>query len=143
MNLFGAEIPFAGHCSIEPIAFDGERTRMRVALRREHTNHFGIAHGGILCTLLDIAMGTAARCNVGRPVMTLDMQVSFLSPGRGEIIAEGRVLRAGRSIVFCEAEARTSTGELVAKSSGIFKAVSENHDSLPQNRTNSSSSASR
>jgi len=68
-------------------------------------------------------MGTAARCTVGLPVMTLDMQASFLSPGRGELTAEGRVVRAGRSIVFCEAEVRSAEGELVAKASGLFKPV--------------------
>lgn len=123
MNIFGADIPFAAHCGIEPIGFEDGRTRLRVCAAPEHANNLGIAHGGLICTLLDIAMGTAARCTVGRPVMTLDMQASFLSPGRGEMIGEGRVLRAGRSIVFCEAEVRTTEGELVAKASGIFKPI--------------------
>jgi acyl-coenzyme A thioesterase PaaI-like protein len=32
-------------------------------------------------------------------------------------------VRAGRSIVFCEAEVRSAEGELVAKASGLFKPV--------------------
>jgi uncharacterized protein (TIGR00369 family) len=123
MDIFGADIPFAAHCGIEPIDFTEGRTRLRMRVAPEHGNNLGIAHGGLICTLLDIAMGTAARCTVGRPVMTLDMQASFLSPGRGELTAEGRVLRAGRSIVFCEAEVRTADGDLVAKASGLFKPV--------------------
>src|SRR5215203_5023210 len=107
MRIFGADIPFAAHCGVEPIDFSDGRTRLRVRARPEHTNNLGIVHGGLICTLLDIAMGTAARCTTGHPVMTLDMQASFISPGRGEMIGEGRVLRAGRSIVFCEAEVRT------------------------------------
>jgi uncharacterized protein (TIGR00369 family) len=121
MDIFGADIPFAAHCGIEPIGFEDGRTRLRVRAAPEHTNNLGIVHGGLIYTLLDIAMGTAARCTAGLPVMTLDMQASFLSPGRGEMTAEGRVLRAGRSIVFCEADVRTAEGELVAKASGIFK----------------------
>jgi uncharacterized protein (TIGR00369 family) len=66
-------------------------------------------------------MGTAARQAAGETVMTLDMQVSFLAPGRGTLIATGNVLRAGRSIIFTEAEVRTENQELVAKSTGIFK----------------------
>ena len=97
MDIFGADIPFAGHCGIEPIGFADGRTRLRARARPEHVNNLGIAHGGLICTLLDVAMGTAARCTVGLPVMTLDMQASFLSPGRGELTAEGRVVRAGRS----------------------------------------------
>lgn len=123
MLTFGAEIPFVDHCGIEPLDFDGTRTRLRVTIGPEHLNNLGIAHGGLLCTILDVAMGTVARSIVGVPVMTLDMQTSFLSPGRGVLIAQGRVLRAGRSIVFCEADLRDEAGELVARSSGTFRAV--------------------
>ncbi len=69
-----------------------------------------MAHGGVTCTLLDIAMGSAARRLVDLPVMTLDMQTSFIAPGRGVLLAEGRVIRAGRSVVFCEGEVRTESG---------------------------------
>ena len=105
-----------------PARLNDGRTRLRLALRPEHGNNLGIAHGGVICTLLDIAMGTAARCTIGVPVMTLDMQTSFIGPGRGVLIGEGRVLRAGRSILFCEAEVTAEdTGELIAKGSGVFK----------------------
>ena len=122
--VFGAEIPFADHCAIEEIGSVEGRTRLRMTLGPQHMNNIGVVHGGALCTLLDVAMGTAGRTQAGKPVMTLDMQVAFLSPGRsGVLTAEGRVVRGGRSILFCEAEIRDETGELVAKSSGVFKAV--------------------
>jgi uncharacterized protein (TIGR00369 family) len=124
--VFGAEIPFVDHCSIEEIGLFEGRTRLRMTLGPEHMNNIGIAHGGAICTLLDVAMGTAGRTHAGRPVMTLDMQVAFLAPGRsGVLTAEGRVVRGGRSILFCEAEIRDEAGELVAKSSGVFKPVNQ------------------
>jgi uncharacterized protein (TIGR00369 family) len=113
MEIFGAVIPFADHCGVEPLDIGNGRSRLRLALKPEHGNNLGIAHGGLICTLLD--------SKVMRPVMTLDMQVSFLAPGRGVLLAEGRVLRAGRTVVFCEAEVRDEAGELVAKASGLFK----------------------
>jgi uncharacterized protein (TIGR00369 family) len=122
--MFGAEIPFVDHCAIEEVGFVEGGTRLRMVLGPQHMNNIGIAHGGALCTLLDVAMGTAGRTHVGKPVMTLDMQVAFLAPGRaGVLTAEGRVVRGGRSILFCEAEIRDEAGELVAKSSGTFKAT--------------------
>lgn len=122
MPIFGAEIPFADHCGIEEIGvFDGV-TRLRAVTAAHHTNNLGMVHGGLTCTLLDLALATAARTRIGRPVMTLDMQVAFIGPGRGNLIAEGRVIRAGRSVIFCEGEARQEDdGSLVAKASGIFK----------------------
>ena len=43
----------------------------------------GVAHGGLLMTLLDVAMGSAARAHVDGNVVTVDMQVAFLAPGTG------------------------------------------------------------
>ncbi|ACL55231.1 PaaI family thioesterase [Methylobacterium nodulans] len=120
-TIFGAEIPFARLCGVEALRFENGRTHLRLVLGPEHANNLGIAHGGVLCTLLDIAMGTVARLTAGRPVVTLDMQTRFLSPGRGVLLAEGRVVRAGQSILFCDAEVRGEAGTLVASASGVFK----------------------
>lgn len=120
-TIFGATIPFADHCGIEELGVAEGRTRLRLVLGREHTNNLGIAHGGIICTLLDTAMGTAARLKAGCPVLTLDLQARFLAPGRGHLLAEGSVVRAGRSILFCEATITDDAGTLVATASGLLK----------------------
>ncbi len=121
--IFGAKIPFADHCGIEFLGADNGATRLRVVVDERHGNNSGIPHGGLIATLLDVAMGTAARLATdAAAVITLDMHVSFVAPGDAALTAEGRVVRAGGSIVFAEAEARGATGQIVAKASGIFKA---------------------
>ena len=122
-GIFGAEIPSAGLCGIEALGVGDGRTRLRVCLGERHGNHLGMAHGGLLATLLDVAMGTAARHAAGCSVVTLDMQVSFIAAGRGTLLAEGRVVRAGRSVVFAEADIHGEAGELGAKTRGVFKPV--------------------
>lgn len=122
-TLFGAHVPFATACGIEALDVCEGRTRLRLVLRPDHANNLGIAHGGVICTLLDVALGTAARLGAGRPVVTLDMQTRFLAPGRGVLVAEGRVTRAGRSVMFCEAEIRDAAGALVATATGLLKPV--------------------
>lgn len=124
-TVFGAQIPFARFCGIEALDAREGRTRLRLALAPEHANNLGIAHGGVICTLLDVALGTAARLAAGRPVLTLDMQTRFLAPGRGVLTAEGRITRAGRSVLFCEAEIRDAAGDLVASATGLLKPVGE------------------
>lgn len=121
MATYGAEIPFVDHCGIVALEPRDGRTRLRVALGPEHLNNLGVAHGGLIATLLDVAMGTAARSNVGHPVMTLSMQSSFVAPGRGLLHAEGRLLRAGRSIAHCEATVTGPEGEIVATGSAVMK----------------------
>ena len=122
-EVFGVHIPFIAHCGIEALEVVDGRTRLRLVPGPSSVNQLGIAHGGLIATLLDVAMGSAARHAAGRAVMTLDMHVAFLSPGRGTLIAEGRVTRAGRSVIFCEADIRDEAGGLVAKSTGLMKPV--------------------
>jgi uncharacterized protein (TIGR00369 family) len=123
-DIFGAHIPFVHFCGIEPVSSEPGLTRLRVRLEDHHMNQLGIAHGGITMTLLDVALGTAARSGSDKSaVMTLDMQTQFISPGRGTLSAEGRIVKAGRSLVFVEADVHDETGTLVAKASAIFKST--------------------
>ena len=120
-DYFGVKIPFAEHCRIIALSHEPGHVRLSVQVAEEHKNNLGIAHGGVILTLLDIALGSAARTAAGVPVMTIDMHSAFLSPGRGELFGEGRVLRQGRSLIFSEGEVRDAEGNLVAKGSGVFK----------------------
>jgi uncharacterized protein (TIGR00369 family) len=123
-DIFGAHIPFVHFCGIEPVSSEPGRTRLRVKLEDHHMNQLGIAHGGITMTLLDVALGTAARSGSDKSaVMTLDMQTQFIAPGRGTLSAEGRIVKSGRSLVFVEADVHDDMGTLVAKASGIFKST--------------------
>ena len=119
--IFGAKIPFADLCGIEFLGAKDGVTRLGVTIEPKHGNNSGVPHGGLIATLLDIAMGSAARLAASAPVTTLDMHINFLAIGEDSLIAEGRVLRAGGSLFFCEAEARDAKGEIIAKASGVFK----------------------
>ena len=123
-DIFGAHIPFVHFCGIEPMSTEPGRTRLRVKLEDHQMNQLGIAHGGITMTLLDVAVGTAARSGSNKSaVMTLDMQTQFIAPGRGTLLAEGRVVKEGRSLVFVEADVHDEEGTLVAKASAILKST--------------------
>lgn len=124
MPIFGVDVPFPEFCGIEEVGvFDGA-TRLRVTVRPHHINNVGIVHGGLICTLLDVALATPARIGLGYPVITLDMQVAFVGAGRGDLVGEGRLVRAGRSISYTEAEVRhEADGTLVAKGMSVVKAA--------------------
>ena len=121
---YGASIPFVEHIGIQRDMTDG-RARVFLDVRPEHRNSWKAVHGGVLMTMLDIAMSLAARLHIqSEPggILTVDMSVNFVSAATGDrIVAEGRVLGGGRSTVFCEAEARDMADKLVAKSMGTFK----------------------
>jgi len=96
--------------------------RLRVPVKDGLRNAAGApVHGGVLSALVDMAIGGAlgtTHDNAGGGVgqTTLDMNVSFLSAaGDGELVAEGRLLRRGRTIAFGEARISDGAGRLVAK----------------------------
>jgi uncharacterized protein (TIGR00369 family) len=95
--------------------------RLRVPVKDGLRNAAGApVHGGVLSALVDMAIGGAlgtTHDNAGGGVgqTTLDMNVSFLSAaGDGELVAEGRLLRRGRTIAFGEARISDGAGKLVA-----------------------------
>ena len=81
---------------------------IRVPFRPDLTQQHGFLHAGVVTSALDSACGYAAfsLMPVGAGVLTLEFKTNLLAPARGkELIARGRVLRAGRTITVCQAEA--------------------------------------
>ena len=94
--------------------------RLRIPVRDEIRNAAGApVHGGVYSALVDMAVGGAlgtlhAEAQGGVGQTTLDLNVSFLAAARGDIIAEGRIIKRGRTIAFGEATVKDSAGTLVA-----------------------------
>jgi len=99
------------------------RAVVSLELRENLTNSWGAAHGGVITALLDAAMaGAAMSADVHQSgVVTVNLSVTFVGAASGVLRAEGRMLRRGRALVFCEAEIRNDSGELVAQGLGTFK----------------------
>jgi len=118
------KIPFVAHLGLVTEELGQGTARLSMPLPEHFTNSLGTAHGGIIMSLLDVALCTAARTlhpdSIG--VITIDMSTSFIGGGSGDrLLAEARVLRDGRSMTFVEAEARNADGSLVAKAIGTVK----------------------
>jgi uncharacterized protein (TIGR00369 family) len=118
------KIPFVSHLGLVTEALGEGTARLSMPLPEHFTNSLGTAHGGVIMSLLDVALCTAARTlhpdSIG--VVTVDMSTSFIGGGSGgRLLAEARVLRDGRSMTFVEGEARNADGSLVAKAIGTVK----------------------
>ena len=117
-------IPFIAHLGLVTEALGEGSARLWMPLPKHFTNSLGTAHGGVIMSLLDVALCTAARTlhpeSVG--VVTIDMSTSFIGGGKGDrLVAEARVLKDGRSMTFVEAEAKNADGSLVAKAIGTVR----------------------
>ncbi|WP_374518533.1 PaaI family thioesterase [Undibacterium squillarum] len=99
--------------------------RTLLPLTDSHMNSWGITHGGVLMTLLDVTMANAARSLVSdeRGVVTVEMKTTFLQPGGVAgitIEASASVVFQSTTMCFCEGEIRDGE-RLIAKASGTFK----------------------
>lgn len=94
---------------VEPGAVDIELP-VREALTQQH----GSVHAGAVASVLDSAAGYAAfsLMPAGAGVVSVEFKLNLLEPARGDlIVAEGRVVRAGRTLFTCTAEAWAKDGD--------------------------------
>lgn len=124
---FPVRIPFVEVLGLELWACGGGRSELRVDLNEAHLNSWEVAHGGVLMTMLDVAMATAARSvhandpGHGPGVVTIEMKTSFMRAAEGELKAVGRLMHKTTTLAFCEAQVSNARGELCAHASGTFK----------------------
>ncbi len=124
---FKVRIPFVHLLGMELLRFDPDQAELALDLREELTNSWGVAHGRVTMTLLDVAMAHAARTPEkagGEPtqgVATVEMKTSFMRPGTGRLLAEGRRLHRTATLAFCEGWVRDASGALVGHATGTFK----------------------
>ena len=124
---FRVRIPFVEHLGFELIRFDPAEAEIHVELRDELTNSWGVAHGGVTMTLLDVVMAHAARSpgddGVAEEsgVVTIEMKTTFVRPGLGRLVGSGKRLHRTASLAFCEGSLADADGQLIAHATGTFK----------------------
>ena len=118
--------PFQHFVGIKVLKLGGGKSVLQLELKEHHFNLYGIPHGGVHATLLDIAMGTAASFpdSSGREVdsVTLNLSVDYIAPPSSRIlVAKGKVTKKGKSIAYCTAEIFDEDKTLIASGRSIFK----------------------
>jgi uncharacterized protein (TIGR00369 family) len=126
------QAPFIGSLGITLVSFGNGWCETRIdivsALQQQH----GFVHAGVLMTIADHTCGGAAASTVpeDKDVITVENKTSFLRPATGSVlICRAQTLRAGRSLIFVEAEVTIERNEnrlLVAKTSSTLAVIPRN-----------------
>ena len=106
--------PFLDHVGPVLASPGGDVLALRVGPR--HLNQGGSAHGGLLASLVDSAMGRAVRAESGTDaVATVSLTTDFLGPVKeGELIeARTKVERTGGNLAFVDCSLRAGDREVV------------------------------
>jgi len=122
--------PFFGQMGIEIVEAADGRGVLKMAVRPDMHNGVGWLQGGLLVALADEAMALAVYSQLakGEGIATISESTSFIKGTRdGIIYAEGRVIRKGRRVAFCESEVWTGTGEriLLSRTSAAFAVMTK------------------
>jgi uncharacterized protein (TIGR00369 family) len=88
-------------------------------------NAYGRTHGGFAATLIDTALGVAVMSYLpaGTPAGTIDLNVRYvrkIDPAAGRLLAHGKVVHGGRTLLTAEARIEDAGGVLYAHGSGSF-----------------------
>jgi acyl-coenzyme A thioesterase PaaI-like protein len=82
-------------------------------------------NGAVIAGAFDLAIGLVGHfCTLGKRAGTVQLNIHFVRPVLGDRFEVlGRLVRAGRSLVFATAELRDESGQLCARSDGIVAVV--------------------
>jgi uncharacterized protein (TIGR00369 family) len=124
-NAFRNDIPFIKDMGVEFVSAEGGRAVVALDLAPRHLNSWSVAHGGVLMTLLDVAMAVAGRSldPAAGGGITVDMKTSFLQPANAgtRLIVSAHAYHRSSTMAFCEGEVRDAEQRLIAKAMGTFK----------------------
>ncbi|MGA2122037.1 MAG: PaaI family thioesterase [Methanoregula sp.] len=117
--------PFFCLMGIEVMIDEAGRAVLKMQVRPDMHNGVGWLQGGMLVALADEAMALAvySQLSDSEGIATIAESTSFIKGVRdGVVYAEGRVIRKGRRVAFCEGEVWTQNGEkaLLSRTSAAF-----------------------
>jgi uncharacterized protein (TIGR00369 family) len=115
--------PFNTYLGTEVAVLADGKATVTLDLAPHHLNRRGVAHGGVVTTLLDSALGAAVISSIPKEwwCATTSLNTYFLDgAGSGRLTASGRLIRRGRSVAFAEGEIRDEADRVIATASGTW-----------------------
>jgi uncharacterized protein (TIGR00369 family) len=109
--------PFPNHLRMKLVSISLDQATVKLETGQCHLQPFGMVHGGVMATLIDTATfwSVFLRLPEDAGLVNIDLKLNYLkSITSGEMAAEGRCIRAGRSINYAEASVKDNQGNLIA-----------------------------
>jgi acyl-CoA thioesterase len=117
--------PFFCLMGIDVVSLENGKTTLSMRVRDDMLNGEGFLQGGMFTALADEAMVLAiySLLEEDQVIATISESTSFMrGAGPGTVlVAEGRVIKKGRRVVFSEADVRLDgQQDIIARSSASF-----------------------
>lgn len=111
------------HFGFRLVKAERGRAVFRMKVLEHHKQIHRVVHGGVVAMLADTAGGFASFLAAprGSHVATIEMKINFLEPiAEGEIKADARVLRLGKTTSVVDCNVTDQDGRLVGKALMTF-----------------------
>jgi acyl-CoA thioesterase len=113
------DCPLCMFLGIEPLECKAGYSKVKMPLADNQVNGLGIAHGGALFTLADMAM-VLTIIGGGNICVTLNSNVSYLNPAKaGPLMAEAFLTSESKKIAHIEVNIKDAEETLVCRCSFI------------------------
>jgi len=112
-----ARLPLSGLLGMEFVDLRPGEAVLKIEMRDDLRQPFGVLHGGVTATLIDTAMAFAIRTmlNETEPTASIDLTIHYLRPHTaGPAICTAKVVRPGKRIFTVSAEVANADGKLIA-----------------------------
>lgn len=106
MKTLGAEI----------IAIEKGMVKIACSKKESLTQQHGFFHAGVITSIADVACGYAAMTTMpeGSEVLSVEFKTNLMKATTADtIIATGKVIKSGRTLVFCEATVTDEKEEVI------------------------------
>lgn len=94
------------------------RATVEFQAEERHHNPMGTLHGGVLCDVVDFAMGMsyASRLRERESFTTIELKINFLKPvWTGQLLATAKVVKKGRMLGLVQCDIVNEERQLIAR----------------------------
>lgn len=111
------------------VEWSPDRAVIELDVTADHLNRSGVVHGGVLSTLMDVALGFSGLYHpegVARKSFTLSLTTTFVaSAGQGTLRAVGCRRGGGRQVYLASGEVQDTEGRVLALGEGSYRLRSD------------------
>jgi uncharacterized protein (TIGR00369 family) len=118
-----SDLEFTDYLGVRTLGMQDGAFVLELDLELRHMSRAARAHGGVLFSLLDTALGRAVLADLpaGRGCATVEMKINYFRPvHEGRIRTSGRCVQRTRSLAYAEGDIVNDEGKLLARATGTF-----------------------
>lgn len=119
--------PFVSYIGLRVEELSDKNSVVSLTIDDRHKQRLGFVHGGVIATMVDVAMGSLVVAATGKPAVSVEINVNYLLPASaGTIKAIAHLKRLGKKLHYAEADVVDDKGNILSTATGIYYTLDNN-----------------